>query len=65
MPKHFHNQCATEKGVSSKAKQNRGVGLYLIKQLADRYQGQLEMVDNPDFGSRMTVYLPKEEQHNN
>jgi two-component system CitB family sensor kinase len=52
----------TEKGVSSKAKQNRGVGLYLIKQLADRYQGQLEMVDNLDFGSRMTVYLPKEKQ---
>lgn len=62
LPKHLATKDLTEKGVSSKAKQNRGVGLYLIKQLADRYQGQIEMVDNPDFGSRMTVYLPKEEQ---
>lgn len=52
----------TRKGVSSKAKQNRGVGLYLVKQIADRYQGQLDMVENRDFGTRMTVYLPKEEQ---
>ncbi|MCF7505426.1 sensor histidine kinase [Vibrio sp. L3-7] len=62
LPKHLATDALTEKGVSSKAKQNRGVGLYLIKQLADRYQGQLEMVDNPGFGSRVTVYLPKEEQ---
>ncbi|WP_170967926.1 sensor histidine kinase [Vibrio lentus] len=62
LPKHLATNALTEKGVSSKAKQNRGVGLYLIKQLADRYQGQLEMIDNSDFGSRMTVYLPKEEQ---
>ena len=52
----------TRKGVSSKAKQNRGVGLYLVKQIADRYQGQLDMIENRDFGTRMTVYLPKEEQ---
>lgn len=51
----------TEKGVSSKAATNRGVGLYLIKQLADRYHGQLEMVSNQQYGTRMTVYLPKEE----
>ena len=62
LPKHLATDALTEKGVSSKAKQNRGVGLYLVKQLTDRYQGQLEMVDNNDFGSRMTVYLPKEEQ---
>ncbi|CAH6866289.1 Sensor kinase CitA, DpiB [Vibrio chagasii] len=62
LPKELATKALTEKGVSSKAKQNRGVGLYLIKQLADRYQGQLEMVDNQDFGTRMTVYLPKEEQ---
>ncbi|KWU01763.1 histidine kinase [Vibrio toranzoniae] len=62
LPKHLATDELTEKGVSSKAKQNRGVGLYLIKQLADRYQGQLEMIDNHDFGTRMTVYLPKEEQ---
>ncbi|WP_198596358.1 ATP-binding protein [Vibrio splendidus] len=62
LPKDLATKALTEKGVSSKAKQNRGVGLYLIKQLADRYQGQLEMVDNHDFGTRMTVYLPKEAQ---
>ncbi|TKF78878.1 sensor histidine kinase [Vibrio kanaloae] len=62
LPKDLETKALTEKGVSSKAKQNRGVGLYLIKQLTDRYQGQLEMVDNHDFGTRMTVYLPKDEQ---
>ncbi|MGL4829215.1 MAG: sensor histidine kinase, partial [Vibrio sp.] len=59
LPKGLAHWQLTEKGVSSKAKQNRGVGLYLVKQLADRYQGQLEMHSKKQ-GVRMTVYLPKD-----
>ncbi|MGF1753985.1 sensor histidine kinase, partial [Vibrio makurazakiensis] len=61
LPQSLAIDSLTEKGVSSKATSNRGVGLYLIKQLSDRYHGQLEMVSNKDHGTRMTVYLPKEE----
>ncbi|MGF1720840.1 sensor histidine kinase [Vibrio kyushuensis] len=51
-----------KKGISTKASQNRGVGLHLVNQLTLKYFGQLEMSENKDFGTRMTVYLPKEEQ---
>ena len=61
LPHEFSEESLTDKGVSSKAKSNRGVGLYLIKQLADRYHGQLEMISNKEHGTRMTVYLPKED----
>ncbi|ENM3921719.1 ATP-binding protein [Vibrio cholerae] len=60
LPKELEHWQLTEKGVSSKAVQNRGVGLFLVKQLADRYQGQLNMHSKTQ-GTRMTVYLPKDE----
>ncbi|CSA28357.1 two-component system%2C CitB family%2C sensor kinase [Vibrio cholerae] len=60
LPKELEHWQLTEKGVSSKAVQNRGVGLFLVKQLADRYQGQLDMHSKAQ-GTRMTVYLPKDE----
>lgn len=62
LPEQFSQQQLLEKGISSKAKTTRGVGLYLVSQLANRYGGSIEMVPNSDFGMRMTVYLPKEEQ---
>lgn len=62
LPKDLEVDTLTNKGVSTKAKQNRGVGLYLIKRLADRYHGQLEMTSDKKYGTRMTVYLPKEPQ---
>ncbi|EKO3409264.1 sensor histidine kinase [Vibrio fluvialis] len=61
LPTDVDPEVLLQKGISSKAKQNRGVGLFLVKQLSDRYQGQLEMVSDKEFGTRMTVYLPKEE----
>ena len=62
LPQELSQEMLLQKGVSSKAKHNRGVGLFLVKQLSDRYQGQLEMYSNhKEFGTRMTVYLPKEE----
>ncbi len=51
-----------ERGVSSKDSSTRGVGLYLTNQLASRYHGELEMMNNKNYGARMTVYLPKDEQ---
>ncbi|NMU76345.1 histidine kinase, partial [Vibrio parahaemolyticus] len=50
------------KGVSTKSRQNRGVGLHLVNQLATRYHGHVEMIPNTNYGTRITVYLPKEEQ---
>ncbi|MDN3609891.1 ATP-binding protein [Vibrio ostreicida] len=50
-----------ERGVSTKADASRGIGLYLVNQLALQYQGSLEMVDNLPHGTIVTVYLPKEQ----
>ncbi|ELE2042136.1 TPA: ATP-binding protein [Vibrio vulnificus] len=62
LPKQFSTEQLLEKGISSKATSTRGVGLYLVNQLAARYGGSIEMAENDKFGTRMTVYLPKEEQ---
>ncbi|WP_420822968.1 ATP-binding protein [Vibrio variabilis] len=60
MPQHLDVDALTTRGVSSKSAQNRGVGLFLVKQLTERYQGQLEMIDNDTMGTRVTVYIPKD-----
>ncbi|MCK6261660.1 sensor histidine kinase [Vibrio sp. ZSDE26] len=62
LPRDISGEQLLEKGISTKASQNRGVGLHLVNQLTLKYFGQLEMSDNKEFGTRMTVYLPKEEQ---
>jgi len=62
LPSGFSTEQLLQKGVSSKAKHNRGVGLYLVKQLTERYSGLLELVSNESFGTRITVYLPKEQK---
>ncbi|MDW6003883.1 sensor histidine kinase [Vibrio mangrovi] len=60
LPEGVSADILTERGVSSKSNQGRGVGLFLVQQLTDRYHGQLEMFDKKGSGTRMTVYLPKE-----
>ncbi|MGR5361710.1 ATP-binding protein [Vibrio mediterranei] len=60
LPKHLDVESLTQRGVSSKSVTNRGVGLFLVKQLTERYQGQLEIVENKDIGARVTVYIPKD-----
>lgn len=60
LPQHLDVDALTTRGVSSKSAQNRGVGLFLVKQLTERYQGQLEMIDNDTMGTRVTVYIPKD-----
>ncbi|KGY12265.1 histidine kinase [Vibrio tubiashii] len=62
LPDNVNTDCLLERGVSTKDSSTRGVGLFLTSQLASRYHGQLEMNNNDDFGARMTVYIPKEEQ---
>ncbi len=51
-----------DKGVSSKAKNNRGVGLYLVDNLVKQYGGQLDIGNGPTQGVRATVYIPKEKK---
>ncbi|MEF1290531.1 sensor histidine kinase [Vibrio sp. M260118] len=62
LPDSVNTDSLLERGVSTKDSSTRGVGLFLTSQLALRYHGQLEMKNNDDFGARMTVYIPKEEQ---
>ncbi|GAL19101.1 sensor kinase CitA DpiB [Vibrio maritimus] len=60
LPKHLDVDALTTRGVSSKSAHNRGVGLFLVKQLTERYQGQLEMIENDTMGTRVTIYIPKD-----
>lgn len=59
LPPTLTPEALVQRGVSTKDAQTRGVGLYLVNELAMRYQGKLEMVNNKKNGARMTVYLPK------
>ncbi|MGF1747990.1 ATP-binding protein [Vibrio cionasavignyae] len=60
LPSDIDVSSLTQRGVSSKSASNRGVGLFLVKQLTERYQGQLELIANNDMGTRVTVYVPKD-----
>ncbi|MFA0439107.1 histidine kinase [Vibrio sp. 10N.286.49.C2] len=60
LPTNLDVSSLTQRGVSSKSPSNRGVGLFLVKQLTERYQGQLELIANNDMGTRVTVYVPKD-----
>ncbi|MFM2657472.1 ATP-binding protein [Vibrio owensii] len=62
LPDNIEPQELLKKGISTKSRQNRGVGLHLVNQLATRYHGYVEMLPNTEHGTRITVYLPKEEQ---
>ncbi|MCG9576752.1 sensor histidine kinase [Vibrio tubiashii] len=62
LPDNVSVDSLVERGVSSKDSSTRGVGLFLTNQLATRYHGELEMMNNKECGARMTVYLPKDEQ---
>ncbi|EGQ9184809.1 sensor histidine kinase [Vibrio parahaemolyticus] len=62
LPENIEPQALFKKGISTKSRQNRGVGLHLVNQLATRYHGHVEMLPNTEHGTRITVYLPKEEQ---
>lgn len=62
LPENIEPQTLFKKGISTKSRQNRGVGLHLVNQLATRYHGHVEMLPNTEHGTRITVYLPKEEQ---
>lgn len=61
LPQEMSIEALVKRGVSTKDQHTRGVGLYLVNELAIRYQGELEMVNNKENGARMTVYLPKED----
>lgn len=60
IPNHVSQEDILALGFSTKSGQNRGVGLYLVAQLVERYHGQLSVESSSTTGTRMTVYLPKE-----
>ncbi|WP_423840436.1 sensor histidine kinase [Vibrio mytili] len=62
LPSDIEPQMLFEKGISTKSRHNRGVGLHLVNQLAIRYHGHVELLPNLQQGTIITVYLPKEEQ---
>ena len=49
-----------EKGVSSKG-ENRGTGLYLIRQLTENYHGEVEIETEPGEGSCFTITFTRKE----
>ncbi len=48
-----------ERGYSSKAEANHGIGLHLVKQFVTRWGGSITFAAAPHGGSRFTVYLAK------
>lgn len=51
-----------EKGVSSKAKEGRGIGLHLVKNLLDNLGGTVTVEPASQIGSRFIVYIPKQRE---
>ncbi|MGE5391661.1 MAG: sensor histidine kinase [Deltaproteobacteria bacterium] len=49
------------RGFSTKQGEHRGLGLFIVRQLVEKYRGQVE-VDNPDGMVVFTVYLPESSQ---
>ncbi|USD66478.1 sensor histidine kinase [Vibrio sp. SCSIO 43136] len=49
-----------ERGVTSKQGADRGVGLHLVRQIVDKYHGNIEIGERKPNGARITVYLSKE-----
>ncbi len=60
IPESMTPENLTQRGVSTKSNSNRGIGLFLVKQLTERYLGHMEMSNNRDLGARVTVYIPKD-----
>ncbi|WP_344808841.1 sensor histidine kinase [Allohahella marinimesophila] len=48
-----------EKGVSSKAEADHGIGLYLVQQFVVRCGGSVTVENLQPSGSRFTLYIPK------
>ena len=59
LPDNMALEKLVEKGVSSKSKNNRGVGLYLVDKIVKQYDGQFELGKSSVQGVRATVYIPK------
>jgi two-component system CitB family sensor kinase/two-component system sensor histidine kinase DcuS len=51
-----------EKGVSTKGRDRRGVGLYLVRQRVDELGGNIFVDESPLGGALFTVTIPKDEK---
>ncbi|WP_261836456.1 ATP-binding protein [Vibrio ishigakensis] len=47
-------------GVSSKTEKGHGIGLHLVKEIVERYQGSIEAENGPQYGAQFAVFIPKE-----
>ncbi|GAM77901.1 hypothetical protein JCM19241_629 [Vibrio ishigakensis] len=47
-------------GVSSKAEKGHGIGLHLVKEIVERYQGSIEAENGTQNGAQFAVFIPKE-----
>lgn len=61
LPDKYRPEELFEKGISSKAKTNRGVGLYLVNTITKTYHGQFDIINGLQGGARVTIYLPKDQ----
>ncbi|QEW08253.1 sensor histidine kinase [Nitrincola iocasae] len=48
-----------EKGFTSKASNNHGIGLHLVRSFVDQWGGSITLENLTEGGSRFTLYLPK------
>ncbi len=48
-----------EPGVSTKEGKSRGMGLYVVKDIVDMYNGRVEVASGPGKGVRVLVELPR------
>ncbi|GAM60523.1 sensor kinase citA [Vibrio ishigakensis] len=47
-------------GVSSKTEKGHGIGLHLVKEIVERYQGSIEAENGAQNGAQFAVFIPKE-----
>lgn len=47
-----------ERGFSTKEKQGRGIGLFLVQSIVERVEGALEIDSEPSIGTTISIYLP-------